>query len=238
MSSFFIHTMKVNSNLNFLVSNILQSSIFSILLKKVIHIGFKGHNGEYMLTESFFYVWVNCPFKQAWQKFPCLSIHKMFIGGLLHIIKQLLCPVQGFKRCNSLKSMMFLKTSILKTLLTLRDWKYVWIVPCVLLSFRRCNRLTFISVLSLYVMSPSLSVSCSFGHGTSRPPVSCSVRTAEGHLHLHQPGSSALAAIRRRCRGRGGWRTHRVSDIRRHVTGQNEDLCGHLHQSPQVSSSF
>ncbi len=234
--------MKVNSIQNFLVSNILQSSIFSILLKKVSHIGFKGHNGEYMLTEFFFFLffWVNCPFKQAWQKFPCLSIHKMFRRGLLHNIKRLLCPVQGFKLCTFFKSMMFLKTSILKTLLTLRDWKRVcvWIVPCVLLSFKRCNRLTFISVLSQYVMSPSLSVSCSLGHGASRPPVSCSVRTAEGHLHLQQPGSSALAAIRRRCRGRGGRRTHRVSDLRRHVTGQNEDLCGHLHQSPQVSSSF
>ncbi len=48
--------MEVNGNQNFLVSNIIQSSIFSILLKKVSHIGFKGHNGEYMLTIFFLFL--------------------------------------------------------------------------------------------------------------------------------------------------------------------------------------
>lgn len=137
---------------------------------------------------------------------------------------------------------MLLKTSTLKTLLTLRGWMCVGgVCGSSLVSFclsRDVIDFVFYKCpVSIRNVSLSLSVSCSFGHGASRPPVSCSVGAATGHLHLHQPGSSAPAAIRRCCRRRGGWRTHRVSDLCRHVTGQDEDLRGHIHQPPKVRSS-
>lgn len=76
---------------------------------------------------------------------------------------------------------------------------------------------------------------CSPGHGETRPPVPGSAGAPESHLHLHLAGPAAAASVwgpgpRAGGGGRASGGTHVCWD----AAGKDEDLRGHIHQSPQV----
>lgn len=81
---------------------------------------------------------------------------------------------------------------------------------------------------------PSLSP-CSPGHGTTRAPVPGPAGAPESHLHLHLAGPAAAASVwGPGPRAGGGGRASGGTDVCWDAAGKDEDLRGHIHQSPQV----
>lgn len=90
------------------------------------------------------------------------------------------------------------------------------------------------------LFSPLVSLRhCSSGHGPTRPPVPGPAGAPESHLHLHLTGPSAAASVRGPgLRAGGGGRAGGGTHVCRDAAGEDEDLRGHVHQSPQVRLCF
>lgn len=127
-------------------------------------------------------------------------------------------------------------SQVMLNLLLFSVWNHTWqsILEkmrdgCLLSRFRVLCLLTIWLSLFTYTL-------CSTGHGAPRAPISGTTGAVKGHFHLYCLGSFAATPVWRPRAGRrrGGRRTFWGTDLCGNATGQDEDMRGHIHQSPQV----